>query len=107
MDSERLVVPQNSRIDHSPGNELLETQNSPLPPSCTPSSCESRLSSTVGSKRNGRRSMSFQPFKQHHNTTASTPQAVNTAADSLKSRLYDRAEDSEVYRTQVGIFKTF
>ena len=101
MDSEHLLVPNNSRICNTPGDECSEARNSPIPTSFTSISFESRLSSTPSIKQYG--SSPFQKFKRHCNTPATTFDHDQAAAEKLKSRLYDRVENSDVYRRQVSV----
>ena len=106
MDNDELLVPHNSRIDQVQGRDSLSIKSTPLPPKCSPVSCPSQLSfsspsPSSSSWQNGQ-SIAKTPIPEivSIHKPSNEQKAV---ADILKRRLYDGAQDSDVYRRQVSI----
>ena len=97
MENSELVVPTNSRLDDSPANGVLDLETSPVPPKCSPVSSVSRISLASKSKHNDEKLVYCEDTKQE-NSSCSFIEEEKEVADILKSRLYDNAGTSEVYK---------
>jgi hypothetical protein len=99
MENSELVVPANSRIGDRSASEISELRTSPPPPKSSPVSSVSRLSLTSKIKQDVEddcKTVQFGEIRREKNLCSSIGEEV---ADVLKSRLYDSAGTSDVYRS--------
>ena len=97
MENRDLVAPTNSRIDQSPTGGSHELKTSPPPPKSSPVSSVSRLSLT--SKLKGEtKTVQFEEIRREKSSSGSVEEEKQVV-DVLKSRLYDNAGTSDVYRS--------
>jgi hypothetical protein len=98
MENSELVVPANSRISDRSASEISGLRTSPPPPKSSPVSSVSRLSLTSKIKQDVEddcKTVQFEEIRREKNLCSSIGEEV---ADVLKSRLYDSAGTSDVYR---------
>ena len=96
MENSEIVVPTNSRIDDSPANGISELKKSPPPPKSSPVSSVSRLSLT--SRLHDSKTVEDEEI-QRDTSACGSIEEEKEVVDILKSRLYDSAETSDVYRS--------
>lgn len=109
MENSELVVPTNSRIDDSPANGISELKKSPSPPKTSPVSSVSRLSLTSRPRQDDNKTVQCEEIR-HETSSCGNIEEEKEVVDILKSRLYDSAGTSDVYRSlraQVLNFFTF
>ena len=98
MENRDTVVPTNSRIDDSPVNGISELKKSPPPPKSSPVSSVSRLSLTSRFRQDDSNTVQHEEI-QRDTSACGSIEEEKEVVDILKSRLYDSAETSDVYRS--------